>query len=85
MSLICGIIFGTIDGRENASRGSGEQWRNPNTMGQKGLGRELVKSGEQCITCELTGQNLNLTWYLTFVYAKCKRKERRDLDVNWEP
>lgn len=40
---------------------------------------ELVESGEQCISCKLTSQNQNLTWYLTAVYAKCKRMERRDL------
>ncbi|KAG5576904.1 hypothetical protein H5410_057038 [Solanum commersonii] len=40
---------------------------------------ELVESGEQCITCKLTCLDQNLTWYLTIVYAKCKRMERRDL------
>ncbi|XP_059292232.1 uncharacterized protein LOC132045677 [Lycium ferocissimum] len=40
---------------------------------------QMAECGNQCITCKMTGQNSDFTWFLTAVYADCKKIERREL------
>ncbi|KAG5590373.1 hypothetical protein H5410_040887 [Solanum commersonii] len=39
---------------------------------------EMVESGNQMITCKLSGINVDLIWFLTVVYASCDRNERNE-------
>jgi len=39
----------------------------------------VVEVGSQCISCKFSNQNQEFSWFLTAVYAKCKKIERREL------